>query len=160
MSEKIAAHYASAQYPGYTYVGSTKIGSNNGFDYVLSKNITLTDGTAAKEFIIVEIKGIRTGANPQLGVLSGRDTRGMVQMSPDWIKMNVKRLSNSKKHLLHQIGVEMGRESSVIRTDIAVIRPTGSDGQLYNLEFLGQKNTQTLIDRAIQSAQRRINRGG
>ena len=120
------ARYASTQYPGYTYVGSTKVGSNNGFDYVLSKDITLPNGTAAKEFIIVEVKGIRTGASPQLGVLSGKFTGGMVQMSDQWIQMNIGRLRGSTNVALNQIGAAMGADSSIIRTDIAVVRPVGS----------------------------------
>ena len=154
LSEKIAAHYASAQYPGYTYVGSTKIGSNNGFDYVLSKNITLTDGTAAKEFIIV---GIRTGANPQLNVLSGQSTDGMVQMSQRWINMNINRLRHSRNATLRQLGHEMGKETSIIRTDIAVVRPAGNEGRSYELEFLGQQNTQDLIDATLRRVQNKTN---
>ena len=54
---------------------------------------------------------------------------------------------------LSQLGKEMLQNSTRIRTDIAVGRPTGSKGEIYDLEFLGQQNTQNLIDATVQRTQ-------
>ena len=54
---------------------------------------------------------------------------------------------------LSQLGEEMSKNSTRIRTDIAVVRPTGSKGEMYDLEFLGQQNTQNLIDATVQRIQ-------
>lgn len=47
----------------------------------------------------------------------------------------------------------MSKNSNRIRTDIAVVRPAGSKGEMYDLEFLGQQNTQNLIDATVQRIQ-------
>ena len=54
---------------------------------------------------------------------------------------------------LAQLGEEMSKNSNRIRTDIAVVRPTDSKGEMYDLEFLGQQNTQNLIDATVQRTQ-------
>ena len=54
---------------------------------------------------------------------------------------------------LSQLGDEMLQNWDRIRTDIAVVRPAGSKGEMYDLEFLGQQNTQNLIDATVQRIQ-------
>ena len=58
---------------------------------------------------------------------------------------------------LAQLGTEMFKNSNRIRTDIAVVRPTGSKGEMYDLEFLGQQNTQDLIDATLRRVQNKTN---
>ena len=54
----------------------------------------------------------------------------------------------------------MSKNSNRIRTDIAVVRPAGSKGEMYDLEFLGQQNTQNLIDATVQRIQNKKNEVG
>ena len=75
-------------------------------------------------------------------------------MSRPWIEMNISKMRDNKSNpALAQLGREMSQNLNRIRTDIAVVRPTGSKGEMYDLEFLGQQNTQNLIDATVQRIQ-------
>ena len=142
-AEKIADHATPFQYGGFTYAGDAKIGSDNGFDQVYRRTIELADGTTQTQFLVVEVKGIQTGHSPQLSVLDGKTTRGIVQMSDDWIKMNINKMISIGTSKQQALGNEMklaGIENII--KDIAVVRPDGSG---YSVEYLGQQKTADLI---------------